>query len=177
MSLSQNTSSPPKTETPRTSEKKTVRVDESISLEVVELFEKNSVPERYPIRVEHIKGLESLGCDIVSVASEETKKLVEEGHELNLVNVLRFIEVKGRSNQTGLIELTENQLSAAEKFKDRYYLYRVFKDPGNPSHVELAVLENPSNSQAKRVIRTIQFDLSAGSGAEWWDLSEKEEGE
>lgn len=164
-----------KTETPRTPGKRTVMVDESTSLKVVELFEKSAIPERYPIRVEHIKGLESFGCDIVSVASEETKKLVEEGHELSLVNVLRFIEVKGRSNRTGLIELTENQLSASEKFKDRYYLYRVFRDPGNPSHFELAVLENPSNSQAKKVIRTTQFDLSAGSGAEWFQLVEEED--
>lgn len=164
-----------KTETPRTPGRRTVMVDESTSLKVVELFEKNAIPKRYPIRVEHIKGLESLGCDIVSVASEEAKKLVEEGHELNLADALRFIEVKGRSNRTGLIELTDNQLSASETFKNRYYLYRVFRDPGNLSHFELAVLENPSNSQAKKVIRTIQFDLSAGSGSEWWELAEEEE--
>ncbi len=165
-----------KTETPRTSGKRTVMVDESTSLKIVELFEKNATPERYPIRVEHIKGWESLGCDVISVASEETKKLVEEGHKLNLADVLRFIEVKGRSNRTGVIELTENQLSASETFKGRYYLYRVFRDPSNPSHFELAVLVNPSNSQAKKVIRTTQFDLSAGSGAEWWALAEENEG-
>ncbi len=163
-----------KTVAPRSPRKKTVMVDESISLKIVELFEKSA--ERYPIRVEHIKGTEALGCDIVSVASDETKKLVEEGHELNLADVLRFIEVKGRSNRTGLIELTENQLSAAETFKDRFFLYRVFRDPGDPSHFELAVLINPSDSNAKKVIRTTQFDLSAGSGAEWFQVVEQEEG-
>jgi len=162
-----------RTETPRSHNKKTVMVDESISLKVVELFEANANPERYPIRVEHIKGFEAFGCDIVSVASKETKRLVEEGHTLNLADVLRFIEVKGRSNRTGLIELTENQLSSAETHKDRYFLYRVFRDPGDPAHYELAVLTNPADSKAKKVIRTTQFDLSAGSGADWFQIIEE----
>lgn len=162
-----------RTEAPRSSNKKTVMVDEAISLKVVELFETSATPERYPIRVEHIRGFEAFGCDIVSVASEETKRLVEEGHTLNLADVLRFIEVKGRSNRTGLIELTENQLSAAETFKDRYFLYRVFRDPGDPAHYELAVLNNPSDSKAMKVIRTTQFDLSAGSGADWFQIIEE----
>jgi len=148
-------------------------VDEAISLKVVELFEKSATPERYPIRVEHIRGFEGFGCDIVSVASEETKRLVEEGHILNIADVLRFIEVKGRSNRTGLIELTDNQLSAAETFKDRYFLYRVFRDPGDLAHYELAVLSNPSESKAMKVIRTTQFDLSAGSGADWFQIIEE----
>jgi len=159
---------------PRSPGRRTVMVDEALSLKVSELFEQSANPPRHTIRVEHIRGFESLGCDIISVFSEEIKKCVEGGQELKLGEVLRFIEVKGRSNRTGLIELSENQHSAAEKFKDRYYLYRVFRDPGNPFHFELAILQNPSDSQAKKIIRTTQFDLSSGSGAEWFQVTEEE---
>lgn len=162
-------------ESPRSHSKKTVMVDEAISLEVAVSFEENADPPRYVIPVEYIKGFKSLGCDIVSVSSEEIRKRVEDGQKLNLDDVIRFIEVKGRSNRTGIIELTENQLAAAETFKSRYFLYRVFRDPVNPSHFELAILSNPADSEAKKVIRTTQFDFSGGSGAEWFQVTEQTE--
>jgi hypothetical protein len=83
---------------------------------------------------------------------------------------MRFIEVKGRSSRTGEVELTGNELRAAERLKGRYFLCRVFVASNEPSIHELAVLQDPANSSATRTVT--RFDLSRGSGAVWYALEE-----
>ena len=53
----------------------------------------------------------------------------------------RFIEVKGRSNAGASIELRGNELTAAERYGNRYFLYRLFE--GDDGTFELTVLQNP----------------------------------
>jgi hypothetical protein len=55
--------------------------------------------------------------------------------------VVRFIEVKGRSNATATIELKGNELVAAESYGERYYLYRLFEE--DKGGFGLTVLQNP----------------------------------
>jgi hypothetical protein len=55
--------------------------------------------------------------------------------------VVRFIEVKGRGNPGATIELRGNELAAADRYKDRYFLYRLYE--GDDGAYELTVLENP----------------------------------
>lgn len=62
-------------------------------------------------------------------------------HPLYLNTVERFIEVKGRGNAGASIELRGNELSAAERYGERYFLYRLFA--ADASTFELIVLQNP----------------------------------
>ena len=70
-------------------------------------------------------------------------------------------------------ELTENEYDAAQRHKERYYLYRVFVDPTDLSRYEVAILPDPVHSKATRTVT--RFDLSRGSGATWYGLEETTE--
>jgi Domain of unknown function (DUF3883) len=143
------------------------RVDEGLSLGVAISFESQ---DRYPVRVEHVHGYESLGCDIVSLFTQESAERLERTGELDITAVARFIEVKGRSDRSGSVELTQNQRDAGEKFSKRYYVYRVFQDPALPEHIQLAILCDPVNGGAEVVSRRFTYDFRRGSGAEWFEL-------
>jgi hypothetical protein len=104
-------------------------------------FEEASDPARWPLPVGQIMGKEGAGCDLLSFSSREAREAFRLGptHDLNTVN--RFIEVKGRSNAGASIELRGNELSAAERYGERYFLYRLFEaDDGT---FDLTVLQNP----------------------------------
>jgi hypothetical protein len=131
---------------------------------VVEAFELQE--GRWPIDVSHLQGRESLGCDWVSVASEEVMQGAIVNRVIRLEDITRFIEVKGSSARSGPVELTENELRKASSFGERYFLYRVHVSTRDTDEYELAVLQNPLNSSAVHTIR--RFDLREGSGAEWY---------
>ena len=135
------------------------------------LFE--SLENRYPVRVEHVHGYESLGCDILSFDNLESTKRLEQTGEADLASVARFVEVKGRSDRGGSIELTQNQRNAAEKFGTRYHVYRVYQDPASPERNQLAILCDPINGGAEVISRRFTYDFRRGSGAEWFELKEK----
>ncbi|NOZ22053.1 MAG: DUF3883 domain-containing protein [Planctomycetes bacterium] len=143
---------------------------EDVTFKIVEAFERQDGEGRAVIDVSHIHGSEGFGCDLISVASDAVKKKALEAEEIAEGEVMRFIEVKGRSSRTGEVELTENEYRAAERLKDRYFLYRVFVDPSDPSVHEVAVLQDPVHSSATRTVT--RFDLSKGSGAVWYALEE-----
>jgi len=154
--------------------RKTIMVDEEETLKIVMAYEISSGDVRYPILVNHIHGYESLGCDVISVSSEEIRENVIRTGRIDISQIERFIEVKGKTNRTGAVELTENQIEAAHKFGKRFYLYRVFLDPSSTNHYELAVLCDPIRSKAMKVYQLRQFDLREGSGSEWYELVEKD---
>jgi len=144
---------------------------EDVTFKIVEAFERQDGEGRAVINVSHIHGSEGFGCDLISVASEAVKEKALEAGELAEAEVVRFIEVKGRSSRTGEVELTDNEYRAAERLKERYFLYRVFVDPSDPSVYEVAVLQDPIHSSATRTVT--RFDLSKGSGAVWYALQEE----
>jgi hypothetical protein len=104
-------------------------------------FEQFSVPPRFPLRVSHITGSEGAKCDILSFDSGEAREAFQASQAGNLDTVARFIEVKGRSDKAASIELKGNELSAAEDFGERYYIYRLSElDDGT---FMLTILQNP----------------------------------
>ncbi|MEX0827449.1 MAG: DUF3883 domain-containing protein, partial [Haliea sp.] len=149
------------------------RTDEETTLEIVRLYEENA--GRFTLPVNHLQGEETPRCDIISFSSEEIRDSVRTSQMLNPDDVVRFIEVKGRSSRTSLVELDRNQRAGALEYRERYYLYRVYADRNDSSHFELAVLPNPANAPAERTTTLYQYDLREGSGAEWFELISEEE--
>lgn len=112
-------------------------------------FEDASDPQRWPLAVGQIMGTEGPGCDILSFATEQAREAFRSGPVRDLDTVVRFIEVKGRGNSGATIELRGNELAAADRYKDRYFLYRLYE--GEDGAYELTVLENPlSRKEALR---------------------------
>jgi hypothetical protein len=147
-------------------------VDESETLEIAEQFERDS--GRYPIRVSHLRGYKGPRCDILSLETEEAATRVAEAEAIDLNAVVRFIEVKGRSQRTGAVELEGNELDGAQEYGERFFLYRVFCDPASEDHRELAVLQNPCISPAISIKRILTINLHEGSGAEWFEMKRQE---
>ena len=124
---------------------------------------------RFIIAVNHIHGYAGPRCDLLSVPSVAIRDLAFETHSILLENVERFIEVKGRNQRTGAVELSENELLGAEKFGLRYFIYRVFCDPSDSSR-ELAILPDPIKSPTRQISRVARFKFDDASGAAWFSL-------
>mgnify|MGYP001614123306 CR=1 FL=1 len=107
-------------------------------------FERNDAPARYPVRVGNITGWNSPGVDVLSFASEEDRGIFMGGDHREAL-VARFIEVKGRSSEGAKIDLRDNALRAAQKYNEKYFLYRLFAK-GDGTH-ELAILRSPLNDE------------------------------
>ena len=142
---------------------------EGVTLAVADAYERAA--GRFPIDVDHVRGRESFGCDRISVRSEEVKQRALAAQSISEADIERFIEVKGSSSRTRVLELTENELDRAKEFKQRYFIYRVYVD--RAEGYELATLQDPANSRA--VIQVTRFDLAEGSGADWFACSYVEE--
>jgi hypothetical protein len=141
---------------------------EAVTFKVVDAFER--AEGRFVIKVSHLRGADGFGCDLVSVASEAVRDKAMEEQSISESEMLRHIEVKGRSSRTGQVELTDNEYRAAKRLGERYWLYRVFVDPNREAHYEVAVLRDPLNSGAVRTVT--RFDLVEGSGARWYSMEE-----
>jgi hypothetical protein len=141
---------------------------EPVTFKVVDAFERDA--GRFVIQVSHLRGADSFGCDLVSVESEVVRDKAIAEESITEADIVRHIEVKGRSSRTGEVELTDNECRAAKRLGSRYWLYRVFVDPSRESHFEVAVLSDPLNSNAVRTVT--RFDLVEGSGATWYSMVE-----
>jgi hypothetical protein len=115
-----------------------------VTFKVVDAFEREA--GRFIIPVSHLRGADSFGCDLVSVASQAVHDKAMAEQSITDADIVRHIEVKGRSSRTGEVELTDNEYRAAKRLRSRYWLYRVFVDPSRESHFEVAVLNDPLNS-------------------------------
>ncbi len=141
---------------------------EAVTFNVVDAFERSE--GRFVIQVSHLRGADAFGCDLVSVASAAVRDKTVAEQSISESEILRHIEVKGRSSRTGQIELTDNEYRAAKRLGERYWLYRVFVDPNREAHYEVAVLNDPLISNAVRTVT--RFDLVEGSGAIWYSMVE-----
>lgn len=141
---------------------------EDVTFRVVESFEQ--AEGRFPIRVNHLRGGDSFGCDLLSVGSAAVRDVALCEQAIKEVEILRYIEVKGRSSRAGEVELTDNEFQAAKRLGAAYWLYRVFVDPHHPRYYEVALLSDPLNSNAVRTVT--RFDLATGSGAAWFRMTE-----
>jgi hypothetical protein len=145
-----------------------VRADEGQSLHLAMLFETHE--NRYPVRVEHVRGYKSPGCDVVSFFDQGEAERFKQARQLEPARVARFIELKACSTRGGRVELTQNERAAAERHGSRYYVYRVFQDPASPERNQLAILCDPVNRGAEAISRySYDFD-NKDSGTELFNL-------
>jgi len=147
-------------------------VSEEDAWRVIEAFEGKE--KRFPLPVAHLRGTRAFGCDVISFSSERARTESVETGKVNARNVKRYIEMKCRSNRTGSVQLSDNEMTAAKKRARRYYIYRIYRDTHDYRRLELAILQNPVNSSGRRRKEIIDFDLCAGSGADWFELSAQE---
>ncbi len=124
---------------------------------------------RYPLKISHIRGLESYGCDIISFNSEEELNVFKEKNDANLI--VRFIEVKGSSAEKGAIILKGNELKGAQTYKERFYLYRIYEDENG---FELIELNDPIASEKDAF--DIQYEINPFRSEKslLWEVKEKE---
>ena len=104
-------------------------------------FEEKDTPPRYPLLVSHITGYKAPGCDVVSFISLEDRKKFLQDPISNGALINRFIEVKSRSDKRARIDLKGNELDAAIKNKEKYFLYRFFEE--GPGHLIVSILQDP----------------------------------
>ncbi len=130
-------------------------------------FEEQSNPPRFPLEVGHITGRDAPGVDLVSFDSAEKRDAFLNQQTRDWSKVTRFIEVKGRSSSTAKIELQGNELLAARKYADRYFLYRFYED--SDGQFMVSILENPmSAEEAKSQI--IEFDLERAKATQRFEF-------
>jgi hypothetical protein len=137
------------------------RVDPDRAEELAVRFEE--AEGRFPRKISHFQGLEAYGCDVISFRNEEDWKKFQQIPDTN--RVLRFIEVKGSSSQKGTIDLKGNELRSAQKYRERFSLYRVFEtetagifdliEISDPLHIEETALRpiyevNPFKSKKSK---------------------------
>ena len=146
--------------------------DEGKVLDAAEAFEKYQ--GRFPLRVSHLHGYEGPRCDIISFGTENDYQETLQLKTLQLSYVVRFIEAKGRSGRTGAISLSENEYNGAQTYRHKYFVYRVFCDPIDDAHIEIATLKDPVNSPTFKIVRTAQLDLNEQSGAEWFRMTSED---
>lgn len=131
-------------------------------------FEESTDQGRWPLAIGQIMGSDGPGCDLLSFSTEDARELFRSTRDLNTVE--RFIEVKGRGTAGASIELRGNELSAAERYGERYFLYRLFEGDNDTFH--LTILQNPLvHKEAlapsvhvvmQRAIATQRFSLFGG---------------
>ena len=75
--------------------------------------------------------------------------------------------MKGRSAEGATIDLRGNELTAAQTYRGRYFLYRVF-DKGDHTY-EIAVLRDPLGD-AKGARAVVEINLEAAAGTEEFQI-------
>lgn len=147
---------------------------EDETLRVAEEFEGFASPPRFTIRASHLHGSETFGCDILSFATQDSRDRVRDQNEVDLNEVERFIEVKGKTSRSAPVELSENQRAAALRHGSRYFVYRVYADNSMPGCYEVAIMQDPTRAPGQRARTEWSYDFSSGSGAKWYRLLQGE---
>jgi hypothetical protein len=123
---------------------------------------------RFPLLVSGVTGFEGPGCDILSFSDDESRIEFSNAtyHDYRLVT--RFIEVKGRSDPGARIDLIGNELAAAERFQDRFFIYRLFREDAGV--FILSILKNPLIEQ-DAIETVIRISLDRAQGTERYRLT------
>ncbi len=126
---------------------------------------------RWPLKVSGIQGYQGARCDVISFKSEAGLNEFVAASAQNSIDVSqvdRFIEVKGRSSERGTVPLKGNELTAAQVYAERYYLYRLYER--QKDDYILLILNNPLNH--KEAVEPIQeVDLMRAQAAEKYYIS------
>ena len=128
------------------------------------LFEKQQ--ERHPLEVAHLQGEDAFGCDLLSFLTSADQEAFEETLDENLV--ARFVEVK-----SGGVRLTTNEVRAAERYGDRYWVYRVVFDSESREAATLTAVSNPLSRQSA-LATELTVDLNAVTDRHVYKVSRME---
>jgi hypothetical protein len=96
---------------------------------------------RYPLKVAHIRGSDSYGCDIISFDTAVRREQFQDELDIDLID--RYIEVKASTADTGSILLKGNQLQTARERREKFFFYRAYESSANATEYELVVLQDP----------------------------------
>ena len=130
-------------------------------------FEQKDTSPRFPLLVSHITGYEAPGCDVVSFISLDDRDRFLQDPDSNAALIARFIEVKSRSDKKARIDLKGNELSAAIKYKEKYFLYRFFEE--TPGHLILSILQDPYN-QKEAINQIYEVNLEQACNTQVFEL-------
>lgn len=123
---------------------------------------------RFPLRVNHLTGYVAPGCDILSFATVEAKDAFLSTHEAKYV--ARLIEAKMSAD--GTFELSENEVQAAEGWRDKYYVY-CFRSLSaqREKRTELFILQSPLSTQEARLPSKVRFDVTKAMAVSRFELA------
>lgn len=155
----------PKTGTPSSSKKK---ADPDRSEDLAVEFEK--AENRHPIKISHIRGLKSYGCDIISFKSEGDLNSFKTNNKPDFIE--RFIEVKGSSSEKGSVTLKGNQLRSAQIYKEKFFIYRIYEDK-NTGSCELVEVNNPLDCEKDALEPQYEVDLFRSIKSHLWEIKEQ----
>jgi len=125
---------------------------------------------RFPKKVGHLRGIEGFGCDLLSFETKDVRLAFETDGDTS--TVLRSIEVKGKVSDRGSVTLKGNELAAAKKYGNRYYLYRVYEDDDNQGVFELVELADPIGAgEAVKIVYEVNPFHSSTKLC--WDVRER----
>ncbi|MBA2783441.1 MAG: DUF3883 domain-containing protein [Rubrobacteraceae bacterium] len=97
--------------------------------------------DRYPLEIAHLQVSDYFDCDLLSFTSSEHRDRFRNQDDPDENLILRFIEVKGCGSEKGAIALEGNELTAAGKYPNRFYLYSIYEI--REGEFEVAVLNDP----------------------------------
>lgn len=110
---------------------------------------------RHPLAVAHLQGEDAFGCDVLSFLTASDLEQFKESLDEGIVD--RFIEVK-----SGGVRLTTNEVRAAERYAERYFVYRVMFDADGRKTATLTAVSDPLSRQAA-LATELTMDLNAVS--------------
>jgi len=96
---------------------------------------------RYPLKVAHLRGSDSYGCDIISFDTTALREQFQDEYDIDLID--RYIEVKASTSDTGTILLKGSQLQTARERREKFFFYRAYESTTNATEYELVILQDP----------------------------------
>ncbi len=133
-------------------------------------FQFEKLQGRFPLKVGHVVGIQGFGCDLLSFENQDIRDKFEKGITREMEVVSRLIEVKGRKKGSSDIELKGNELTAAKRYKKKYYIYRIFKV--DEDDFELGILNAPT-LQKEVLQEAVYIDLLRSTKTQRYLLSKK----
>jgi len=155
---------------PRSSLSPKMRVDPDRAENLALRFEE--AQNRISKKISYFQGLEAYGCDVISFKTEGDMQSFKDTGNPNFVD--RFIEVKGRSADKGSIPLKGNELTNAQKYREKYYIYRIYEDEDS-GVFELIELSDPLGSEREAVDVHYEINPFRSKRSIGWEVVEVNE--
>ncbi len=104
---------------------------------------------RFPLTVAHLQGPGAYGCDCLSFETAEARAAFEADPKATHL-VARFIETK-----SGQVRLEPSQVIAAERRRDKFFVYRIDFYSGSREYAELTIVCDPLREKAALITECV----------------------